>query len=181
MSEVPNEAAAQHIATIAKETGISVSSVASTAKLLAEGATVPFISRYRKEATGSLDEVQIQAVRDRMLQLAELDGRRVSIIKSLEERNLLTPDDPSTPDVDEYTLVPSARVLNFKVWWPSPDEVGTTGVAVLVLSPFEQGALFARVKGRALPAWAADIDCTSWAQFFLKFLLANPAAASRSG
>ncbi|MCW1921343.1 RNA-binding transcriptional accessory protein [Luteolibacter arcticus] len=92
MSDVPTEAAAQHIATIAKETGISVTSVASTAKLLAEGATVPFISRYRKEATGSLDEVQIQAVRDRMVQLAELDSRRVSIIKSLEERNLLTPE-----------------------------------------------------------------------------------------
>jgi uncharacterized protein len=92
MSDVPNEAAAQHIATISKEIGISASSVAATAKLLAEGATVPFISRYRKEATGSLDEVQIQTVRDRMVQLAELDGRRVSIIKSLEERNLLTPE-----------------------------------------------------------------------------------------
>jgi len=92
MSDVPNEAAAQHIATIAKETGISVSSVATTAKLLAEGATIPFISRYRKEATGSLDEVQIQAVRDRMVQLAELDARRISIIKSLEERSLLTPE-----------------------------------------------------------------------------------------
>lgn len=92
MSDVPNEAAAQHIATISKELGLSASSVASTAKLLAEGATVPFISRYRKEATGSLDEVQIQAVRDRMVQLAELDGRRVSILKSLDERNLLTPE-----------------------------------------------------------------------------------------
>ena len=92
MSDVPNEAAAQHIATISKEIGISASSVAATAKLLAEGATVPFISRYRKEATGSLDEVQIQAVRDRMVQLAELDARRVSIVKSLEERNLLTPE-----------------------------------------------------------------------------------------
>jgi uncharacterized protein len=92
MSDVPNEAAAQHIATISKELGISASSVAATAKLLAEGATVPFISRYRKEATGSLDEVQIQAVRDRMVQLAELDARRVSILKSLEERNLLTPE-----------------------------------------------------------------------------------------
>jgi uncharacterized protein len=92
MSDVPNEAAAQHIATISKELGISASSTAATAKLLAEGATVPFISRYRKEATGSLDEVQIQAVRDRMVQLAELDGRRVSILKSLEERNLLTPE-----------------------------------------------------------------------------------------
>jgi diketogulonate reductase-like aldo/keto reductase len=49
------------------------------------------------------------------------------------------------------------------------------GVAVLILSPFESGALFRRVKGTALPAWAADIDCTSWAQVFLKFLLGHPA------
>ncbi len=49
------------------------------------------------------------------------------------------------------------------------------GVAVLVLSPFESGALFRRVKGVALPAYAADIDCTSWAQIFLKFLLGHPA------
>ncbi|MCU0797305.1 MAG: RNA-binding transcriptional accessory protein [Akkermansiaceae bacterium] len=90
MSDVPTEAAAAHIVKIATETGIHVNSVASTAKLLAEGATVPFISRYRKEATGSLDEVQIQAIRDRMVQLAELDGRRTAILKSLEERNLLS-------------------------------------------------------------------------------------------
>ena len=92
MTDVPTEAASQHIETIAKETGIKASSVAATAKLLAEGATIPFISRYRKEATGELDEVQIQAVRDRMLQLAELDTRRSSILKSLEERSLLSPE-----------------------------------------------------------------------------------------
>jgi uncharacterized protein len=81
-----------HLETIARESGISLSSVSSTAKLLAEGATVPFISRYRKEQTGSLDEVQITTIRDRMLQLAELDTRRSAILKSLEERNLLTPE-----------------------------------------------------------------------------------------
>ncbi|MCP5545067.1 MAG: RNA-binding transcriptional accessory protein [Akkermansiaceae bacterium] len=81
-----------HLETIARESGISLSSVSSTAKLLAEGATVPFISRYRKEQTGSLDEVQITTIRDRMLQLAELDTRRSSILKSLDERNLLTPE-----------------------------------------------------------------------------------------
>ncbi|MGE9269305.1 MAG: Tex family protein [Verrucomicrobiales bacterium] len=89
MTDAPSSA---HLDTVARETGIPLSSVASTAKLLAEGATVPFISRYRKEATGSLDEVQIQAVRDRMVQLAELDTRRSSVLKSLEERNLLSPD-----------------------------------------------------------------------------------------
>ena len=81
-----------HLELIARETGIALSSVSATAKLLAEGGTVPFISRYRKEQTGSLDEVQITAIRDRMLQLAELDTRRSAILKSLEERNLLTPE-----------------------------------------------------------------------------------------
>ena len=81
-----------HLETIARETGISLSSVSATAKLLAEGGTVPFISRYRKEQTGSLDEVQITTIRDRMLQLAELDTRRSAILKSLEERTLLTPE-----------------------------------------------------------------------------------------
>ncbi|MEP4076845.1 Tex family protein [Haloferula sp.] len=92
MSDIPADPAAAHLETIASELGIPLKSVESTAKLLSEGATVPFISRYRKEATGSLDEVQIQAVRDRMIQLAELDGRRASILKSLDERKLLTPE-----------------------------------------------------------------------------------------
>lgn len=48
-------------------------------------------------------------------------------------------------------------------------------VAVLVNRPFEDGALFARVRGKPLPAWAADIDCTSWAQLFLKFIVSHPA------
>jgi aryl-alcohol dehydrogenase-like predicted oxidoreductase len=50
-----------------------------------------------------------------------------------------------------------------------------TGTAVLVMQPFESGALFGKVKGKALPAIAADLDCTSWAQFFLKFIIGHPA------
>ena len=69
-----------HLEAIARETGIALSSVTTTAKLLAEGATVPFLSRYRKEQTGSLDEVQITTIRDRMLQLAELDTRRCACL-----------------------------------------------------------------------------------------------------
>jgi diketogulonate reductase-like aldo/keto reductase len=49
------------------------------------------------------------------------------------------------------------------------------GAAVLVMTPFESGDLFAKVKGKPLPDWAAEIDCTSWAQLFLKFLLGHPA------
>jgi uncharacterized protein len=93
MSEpAPSSSSQAHLDLIARETGIRLASVAATAKLLAEGATIPFISRYRKEATGMLDEVQIQAIRDRMLQLAELDSRRATILKSLDERQLLSPE-----------------------------------------------------------------------------------------
>jgi aryl-alcohol dehydrogenase-like predicted oxidoreductase len=49
------------------------------------------------------------------------------------------------------------------------------GVAVLVMSPFEQGGLFERVRGKTLPPWAAEFDCASWAQYFLKFILGHPA------
>jgi diketogulonate reductase-like aldo/keto reductase len=50
-----------------------------------------------------------------------------------------------------------------------------TGTAVIINRPFAQGELFAKVKGRALPAWAAEFDCASWAQFFLKYIVAQPA------
>ena len=79
-----------HIEKIAAELKLITKQVHATALLLDDGATVPFISRYRKEATGSLDEVAVTAIRDRLNQLAELDARRDAIIKSLEERNLLT-------------------------------------------------------------------------------------------
>lgn len=49
------------------------------------------------------------------------------------------------------------------------------GVAVIVNQPFDSGAMFAKVKGKPLPGWAADIDCTSWAQIMLKYLLGHPA------
>jgi uncharacterized protein len=81
-----------HASVVARELGASVQQVEATAGLLANGATVPFIARYRKEATGSLDEVAVAAVRDRMAQLAELDKRRDAILASLSERGLLDDD-----------------------------------------------------------------------------------------
>ena len=81
-----------YAAIIAQELNISPQQVVATAKLLEEGATIPFIARYRKEATGSLDEVAIQQIRDRLEQLAELDKRREAIRASLQERELLTPE-----------------------------------------------------------------------------------------
>jgi len=78
-----------HLSLVARELGETVQQVQATSELLSSGATVPFIARYRKEATGSLDEVAVSAIRDRMAQLAELDKRRDSILASLSERGLL--------------------------------------------------------------------------------------------
>ncbi|MCK5232349.1 MAG: RNA-binding transcriptional accessory protein [Desulfobulbaceae bacterium] len=80
----------QHHNRISGDLRISVNQVAATARLLAEGATVPFISRYRKEVTGSLDETRVAAVRDQLARLAELDKRRHTIMDSLFARDLLT-------------------------------------------------------------------------------------------
>ncbi len=79
-----------HVLKITRELNLQPRQVAATALLIEEGATVPFIARYRKEKTGELDEVQITAIRDRLEQLGELDKRRDAIVTSLNERKLMT-------------------------------------------------------------------------------------------
>ena len=80
----------KHILKIADELHIAAKQVEAVALLLADNATVPFIARYRKEATGSLDEVAITTIRDRLEQLAELDKRWEVILESLENQGNLT-------------------------------------------------------------------------------------------
>ncbi len=70
-----------HFQKIARELSIQEKQVSATVTLLDEGGTVPFISRYRKEITGSLDEVAIAFIRDRINQLRELDKRKEAIIR----------------------------------------------------------------------------------------------------
>ncbi len=70
----------KHVHKIAGELNITAKQVGAVALLLAESATVPFIARYRKEVTGSLDEVVITSIRDRLEQLADLDKRREAIL-----------------------------------------------------------------------------------------------------
>jgi len=80
----------KHIDKIASEIKASPNQISATIELLDNDATVPFIARYRKEATGSLDEVAITLIRDRIEQLREIDKRRDAIKKSLLERDLLS-------------------------------------------------------------------------------------------
>jgi uncharacterized protein len=81
-----------HYKKLAAEFAIAEKQVVATVELLDGGATVPFISRYRKEVTGSLDEVQVAGIRDRIQQLRELDKRREAILNSLTEMGKLTPE-----------------------------------------------------------------------------------------
>ncbi len=78
------------IQVISKEMKLSIAQVSAVATLLDQGNTVPFIARYRKEKTGSLDEVAIAAIRDQIEILNALSDRKNAILKSLKERDLLT-------------------------------------------------------------------------------------------
>lgn len=81
-----------YAAIIAQQLNLASRQVEKTIELLEQGATVPFIARYRKEATGSLNEVQITAIRDMLIRLKELDKRREAILASISEQGKLTPE-----------------------------------------------------------------------------------------
>ncbi|CAA9297456.1 MAG: Transcription accessory protein (S1 RNA-binding domain), partial [uncultured Gemmatimonadaceae bacterium] len=82
---------AQITARIARELALAERQVVSTLALFAEGNTLPFVARYRKEATGGLDEVQLRDVRERAEYLGELEERRAAIVKSVDEQGKLDP------------------------------------------------------------------------------------------
>ncbi len=77
---------------IAQTTGVAEKQVAGTVGLLEEGCTIPFISRYRKEVTGALDEVQVANVSDQLEKLKELEKRKETILNTIEEQGKLTPE-----------------------------------------------------------------------------------------
>ncbi|AKT41070.1 Tex family protein [Chondromyces crocatus] len=80
------------VPTLAEELSLPRSGVTAVVRLLAEGATVPFISRYRKEATGGLDEVQIRAIEERRAYLLELEERRATVLAEIQKQGKLTPE-----------------------------------------------------------------------------------------
>jgi len=77
----------KNIVLIANKLGLHEWQVENTIRLMGDGATIPFISRYRKEMTGSLDEVKLMHIKDEYNRLKDLDERRESVIKSIEEQD----------------------------------------------------------------------------------------------
>lgn len=82
----------RHVSSMAKELGFSSAQVQAVAELLETGATIPFVARYRKEATGSLDEVAIAAIRDGLARLDALEKRAAAVLKSIGDQGKLTDD-----------------------------------------------------------------------------------------
>ena len=77
---------------IAQELGVNTRQVEAAVKLLDEGATVPFISRYRKEATEGLDDTQLRNLEERLVYLRELEERRDTVLRSIAEQDKLSPE-----------------------------------------------------------------------------------------
>ena len=77
---------------IAHEMDLQEDQLQAVSRLITDGATIPFMARYRKEVTGGLDEVVLTSIRDRLNQLEEMDKRREAILKSLEQNGHLTPE-----------------------------------------------------------------------------------------
>jgi len=80
------------IKTIAGELNLAAQQVTATIALLDDGNTVPFIARYRKEVTGSLDETQVRAIESRLAYLRNLEARKATVLKSIAEQGKLTPE-----------------------------------------------------------------------------------------
>jgi uncharacterized protein len=99
---------------IAAELGLRAPQVSAALELLLAGNTIPFVARYRKEATGELDEVQLRDVRDRHEYLAEMDERRAAILKSIDEQGKLTPQLKAAIDRAETKSVLEDLYLPYK-------------------------------------------------------------------
>ena len=129
-----------HSKIIAAELAVAEKQVIATIELLDEGATVPFISRYRKEVTGSLDEVQVAAIRDRFQQLRELDKRREAIFKALTALGKLTPELEEQLNAAENLTEIEDIYLPYKPKRKTrASEARRKGLEPLALLVFEQG------------------------------------------
>jgi len=82
----------KYIQFIAKKLSVKNKQITNVAELFEQGATIPFIARYRKEATENLDEIQIEAIKDNLSYFTDLEKRKETVLKSIEEQGKLTPE-----------------------------------------------------------------------------------------
>jgi len=149
----------KHVKRIADELSLRPTQIRNVIGLIDEGATVPFITRYRKEVTGSLDEVAITDIRDRSAQLAELDKRRETILKSLDERGLLTDELKSSIDSAETLTELEDIYLPYRPKRRTRATIAKErGLEPLSLIIFEQGSIDPEKEALAFIDLEKDVE-----------------------
>jgi len=96
---------------IAEELGVRAQQVAAAVSLLDNGATVPFVARYRKEATGALDDTQLRRLEERLIYLRELDERRTAILDNISQQGKLDPALKQAIDAADSKVRPSSTFV----------------------------------------------------------------------
>ena len=132
----------------AELTGLSPDSVERVLALMDDGATIPFIARYRKEATGGLDEVQIGNIADAAHRLEELARRKETVIKSIRGQNRLTPELEAKIELDPAYF---KKILNIERDRPNPRKDYAKYGDILPLVAFFYDDEYARKKEAGLP------------------------------
>lgn len=137
------------------------------------------LKRMRVALKGPLDLMQVHNLVDADTQLATLrEWKREGRVRHIGVTHY---HESGYPELGRYlkrALVDFVQ-LNYSLAERRAEDrmlraASDTGIAVIVNRPFAEGALFSRVKGKPLPGWAAEIECASWAQFFLKWILSHP-------
>ncbi len=136
--------------------------------------------KLRIDRNGSLDLMQVHNLVDTTLHLATLrDWKAAGRVRYLGITHYTASAHDALARVLESEAVDFVQV-NYSIAEPQADRrlldvAAATGTAVIVNRPFAEGAMFGRVKGKPLPAFAAELDCSSWAQLFLKWICGHPA------
>ena len=140
-----------YAAAVAAKLNIRPAQADSVLQLLEEGATIPFISRYRKDRTGALDEVQVQQVQDEAKGLKDLDDRRAVIIKSINEQGKMTPELQAKLDKAEALSTLEDIYLPYKPKRKTKGlmarEKGLEPLALWLMEPGQQGDPLEQAKG----------------------------------
>ena len=128
---------------LAAELAVGENQVAAAIRLLDEGSTVPFIARYRKEATGSLDDAQLRQLDERLGYLRELDDRRNAVLASIDEQGKLT------AELTAALMSAETKARVEDIYLPFKPKRRTK-------------AQIAREAGRIVPAWRAGCRSPRW-------------------
>ena len=164
----------KQITILSKELGLEEIQITAVASLLEHGATIPFIARYRKEATGSLDEIAITSIRDKLKTLEELDSRKKTILNSLEKHGHLTDELKQRVEATQTLSVLEDIYLPFRPKRRTKATVARDkGLEPLALELFEQKGIDPVEAAAAFIDPQKEVDTVEDALFGARHIIAE--------